>query len=94
MVRFFAYSTKVLLSFIASSWHGNDAAIVKWIYRHRILIMLSLTGLLLIILAVIRSIQYVGEIMDPLKKIRSTAQSNIYRTPIHYKRFRLEIFRI
>ncbi|CAM4910823.1 unnamed protein product [Rotaria socialis] len=75
----------------ASSWHGNDAAFVKWIYRRRTILFLVLTALFVIINAIIYSIQYRHTLRNVLKKIPSLIKSISNGQSLRYEKIHSNI---
>ena len=57
--------------FVASSWHGNDAALVKWIYRRRIILLSSLVVLFTVVLAIIYLVHHRHSVVNLAKKLFS-----------------------
>lgn len=41
----------------ASSWHGNDAAVIKWIYHRRTTVYIVFVSSLLLIFILLKTIQ-------------------------------------
>ncbi|CAF0778515.1 unnamed protein product [Rotaria sordida] len=68
----------------ASSWHGNDAAIVKWIYRQRTILFSLSIILFLVIFILIYSIQYYHIIVNLLRKIPSIIKSKLNNQSLKY----------
>ncbi|CAF2395205.1 unnamed protein product [Rotaria sp. Silwood2] len=68
----------------ASSWHGNDAAVVKWIYRRRAILFLLSIILFLMIFLLICFIQNYYIIVNLLRKISSIMQSKLNIESLKY----------
>ncbi|CAF1069412.1 unnamed protein product [Adineta ricciae] len=65
-------STRSLFKHLkASSWHGNDAALVKWIYRRRIILLLLLAVSLASALVLIYLARHRHSVVNLVKKFFS-----------------------
>ena len=81
-------SMEIFMSvFLASSWHGNDAMIIKWIYRQRMIILLVFIIVLIITFALIKVIQH-HHILSNRRRNNCSTSSSIK----HYKMSRMALY--
>ncbi|CAF0870043.1 unnamed protein product [Adineta steineri] len=68
----------------ASSWHGNDAAAIKWIYRQRIACFAVLFTLIVMTFALISIVQYRLTIIKLFRKDPSIVKSKLRKQSFTY----------
>ena len=76
---------------LASSWHGNDAAFVKWIYHRRMSLLFLLIFTFVLTIALICFIQNNQFIANILAKIPAIIQSTLRRQSFKYDKIHSNI---
>jgi hypothetical protein len=76
---------------LASSWHGNDAAFIKWVYRRRAAFLVLSITLLVMTFALIYFVQNRHTIVNLLKKNCSMIKSKLRRQSFKYDKIHSNI---
>ncbi|UJR28372.1 hypothetical protein I4U23_009615 [Adineta vaga] len=80
-------STRALFKHLkASSWHGNDAAFVKWMYRRRTAFLSLLVIVFLLTFALIYLVQHYHSNMNFLKEIFLMEKFQFRKSSLNYEK--------